>query len=82
MIWQDYVFTIGNICLMLALYTEKVHKRKERLALVLTVPLTLWLAAFAVGFATLNLIGSAVSFGLSAVIWGVMVLNDPNLNKR
>ncbi len=78
MIWQDWVFTVGNVVMTLALIPAVTGKRYN-IPLVTAIPTATGLSLFAVAFGTLELIASSISVGFSALGWWCFVLGNPAL---
>lgn len=81
MIWQDVVFTAGNVAMMIALLPSVLTKKKN-VPLVTSFPTAIALSVFAATFASLGLIAAAISNGFSALFWWIFVIQNPSLYKK
>lgn len=70
MAWQDFVIALGQLMLGVALLPAVFGKQKPPISTCLLTGF--WLSVFAVCFASLSLIGSAVNVTIAAALWFTM----------
>jgi hypothetical protein len=70
--FADLVFTIGNIAMNVGIVPSILKNQPPGWFTCLTA--TVVLAFFSVGFVTLDLMGSAISVGIGAGLWGIMLI--------
>lgn len=70
MIWQDWMFMIGNFSLGAAMIPA-IWKRQPP-PFITCIMTALWLSVFAVSFASLNLWLSTLGVGITAVMWVIL----------
>lgn len=78
--WQDWVLTIGNAILLLAMLPT-VWKNAV-VPLSTSIPTAISLAAFCVCYLSLGLWSASIASGISAGLWFILVVNHPELNKK
>ncbi len=81
MLWQDWVFTIGNVVMTAAL-VPAITGRRYNIPLVTSIPTACGLTMFSIAFCTLNLWAAGISVGLSAVGWWCFVLGNEALYRK
>ncbi len=77
--WQDAIFTIGNIVLIAALFPSLLSKNKPALATCLLTGTTL--ITFALAFYTLGLWFSAITITGSSILWFIFAAQVISRNK-
>ncbi len=80
MIWQDYVFVVGNLVFIAALIPSIVGKDKPAIATSILTSITLY--TFAFSFATLSLWGSAVLTFIVASLWLTLAFQKYKITKK
>lgn len=74
--WQDWIFTIGQIIFIFALFPT--IKGKDKPAFITSFITTLIIFIFALTYLSLNLTGSAFFAFINAALWGVLALQKYN----
>lgn len=75
--WQDFIFSIGNFTLALALLPSLFGKHKPDLKTSILTSITL--ATFGVAFASLQMWLSTAAVLLSTVLWMILAYQEHQL---
>lgn len=80
MLWQDFIFTIGQFIFVLALIPS--IKGKDKPAFITSLITTLILFSFAATYFTLGLWGSGLFAALNATAWGILAIQKFLLDRK
>lgn len=79
MIWQDIVFTVGNLIFAAALFPSIISKDKP--SLYTSVPTGIVLFSFFIAFYTLSLTYSAILTLINSILWSILAVQKMGMFK-